>query len=78
MRALNGIWVTWKFGGKDGLRYCVIKDAYGLKEVQEKKKKTLRQLHVSEISAAKEGKAPLSWRFGPMRASGKQHLSLPW
>jgi len=39
MRALNGIWVTWKFGGKDGLRYCVIKDAYGLKEVQEKKKK---------------------------------------
>lgn len=33
MRALNGIWVTWKSGGKDGLRFCVIKDTYGLKEV---------------------------------------------
>lgn len=76
MRTLNRIWVTWKFGGKDGLRFCAIRGTYGLREVH--RKKTLRQIHTSEISTAKEGKTPFSWRFGPRRVCGQQHLSLPW
>ena len=52
-----------KIWGKDGLRFCVIKGSSGLNEVHRKKPS-------GNSSAAQDGKAPPSWRFGPVGVSG--------